>query len=91
MIVLVVLYIVNIIQHVSLPMGWGGGGGVFQAHLTENSCKVFYSFLSFFITVKPVLRGHSKEDQKLVIKTDYCLMQVKYSKEGAYCNTSNLH
>ena len=27
--------------------------------------------------MKPVLRGHSKEDQNLVFKTDYCLMQVK--------------
>ena len=28
-------------------------------------------------TVKPVLRGHSKEDQTLFFKTDYRLMQVK--------------
>ena len=28
-------------------------------------------------TVKPVLSGHSKRRQKLVFKTDYCLMQVK--------------
>ena len=28
-------------------------------------------------TVKPVLSGHSKEDQKLVFKTDYHLMQVQ--------------
>ena len=28
-------------------------------------------------TVKSVLSGHSKKDQKLVFKTDYCLMQVK--------------
>ena len=28
-------------------------------------------------TVKPVLSGHSKEDQKLVFKTDYRLIQVK--------------
>ena len=27
--------------------------------------------------VKPVLNGHSKEDQKLAFKTNYCLMQVK--------------
>ena len=27
--------------------------------------------------VKPVLSGHQKEDQKLVFKTDYHLMQVK--------------
>ena len=29
------------------------------------------------ITVKPVLSSHSKRHQKLVFKTDYCLMQVK--------------
>ena len=29
------------------------------------------------ISVKPVLRATQKEDQKLVFKTDYCLMQVK--------------
>ena len=28
-------------------------------------------------TVKPVLSGHSQKDQKLVFKTNYCLMQVK--------------
>ena len=28
-------------------------------------------------TVKPVLSGHPKKDQKLVFKTDYRLMQVK--------------
>ena len=28
-------------------------------------------------TVKPVLSGHSKEDQKWVLKTNYRLMQVK--------------
>ena len=28
-------------------------------------------------TVKPVLSGHSKQDQKLDFKTDYRLMQVK--------------
>ena len=28
-------------------------------------------------TVKPVLSGHSKEDQKLVFKNDYHLIQVK--------------
>ena len=29
------------------------------------------------MTVKPVLSSHSKEDQILDFKTDYCLMQVK--------------
>ena len=28
-------------------------------------------------TVKPVYNGHSQKDQKLVFKTNYCLMQVK--------------
>ena len=28
-------------------------------------------------TVKPVLSGYSKRRPKLVLKTDYCLMQVK--------------
>ena len=28
------------------------------------------------ITVKPVLSGHSKKDQKLIFKIDYGLMQV---------------
>ena len=31
----------------------------------------------YSIRVKPVLSGHSKEDQNLVFKSDYCLMQVK--------------
>ena len=45
-------------------------------------------------TVKPVLSGHSKEDQQLVFKTDYCLIQVKSIAEcskSAFCNTFNLH
>ena len=29
------------------------------------------------ITVKPVYNSHSQKDQKLVFKTNYCLMQVK--------------
>ena len=28
-------------------------------------------------TVKPVLNDHSKEDKTKVLKTDYCLIQVK--------------
>ena len=32
-------------------------------------------------TVKPVLSGHSKRRPKLVFKTDYRLMQVKYIAE----------
>ena len=45
-------------------------------------------------TVKPVLSGHSKEDQRLVFKTDYRLMQVKSIAEcsmSAFCNTFDLH
>ena len=39
-------------------------------------------------TVKPVLSGHSKEDQKLVFKTHYCIMQVKWTREhSAICST----
>ena len=34
-------------------------------------------------TVKPVLSSHSKEDQRLVFKTNYSLMHV--------CNTFDLH
>ena len=34
-------------------------------------------------TVKPVLSGHSKKDQILAFKTDYCLMQVKSIAEGS--------
>ena len=33
--------------------------------------------LIFCYTVKPVLSSHSKRRPKLVIKTNYCLMQVK--------------
>ena len=36
------------------------------------------------ITVKPAFSSHSKEDQKLVFKTDYHLMQVKSITE---CST----
>ena len=41
------------------------------------SFNIWYVCLS---TVKPVLSGHSKEDQKLVFKTNYHLMQVKSIK-----------
>ena len=33
--------------------------------------------VNILYTVKPVLSRHSKEDQNLVFKTDYFLMQVK--------------
>ena len=39
-------------------------------------------------TVKSNLSGHSKRTQKLVFKTDYCLMQVK---RGALSNIFDLH
>ena len=40
--------------------------------------QLFFLFLNQSIcTVKPVLNNHSKKPQKLVCKTDYCLMQVK--------------
>ena len=45
-------------------------------------------------TVKADFSGHSKEDKKLVFKTDYRLLQVKsiaeYSKR-AFCNTFDHH
>ena len=45
-------------------------------------------------TVKPVLSGHSKRRPKLVIRTDYRLMQVKSIAEcskRAFCNAFDLH
>ena len=39
------------------------------------------------ITVKPVLSGHSKKDQKLVFKMNYHLMQVKSIAESAILST----
>ena len=59
----------GIVQLGRMPPEAGGGG------LTVANRVRFLLFL--IITVKPVLSGHSKEDQKLVSKTDYRLMQVK--------------
>ena len=46
------------------------------------------------ITVKPVLNGHSKIDNKKIIMTNGSIMKVKsiaeYSR-GAFCNTFDLH
>ena len=45
-------------------------------------------------TVSPVLRGQSKIDKTLDLKTDGSLMQVKRIAEcslGAFCNTFDLH
>ena len=41
-----------------------------------NSLLVVLWASSYFGTVKPVLSHHSKEDKKMVFKTDYPLMQV---------------
>ena len=38
--------------------------------------------------VKPALSSHSKEDQKLVFKTDLTFL---LNARGAFCNTFNLH
>ena len=49
------------------------------------------SLVSWLCTVKPATQ---KEHQKLVFKTDYCLMQVKSIAEcfkKACCNTFDLH
>ena len=48
----------------------------------------------YLYTVKPVLSGTQKEDQQLLFKTDYPLMQFKSIAEcslGAFCNTFDLH
>ena len=60
-----------------------------------NSCVLPYSVVTCSLsiaqnTVKPVLSGHSKEDQRLVFETDYCLLKVKSIAEcskRAFCNT----
>ena len=44
--------------------------------ITSDVIKSF-NCTCIFIRIKPVLRGHSLKDQKLVFKTNYCLMQVK--------------
>ena len=38
---------------------------------------VFFASKLKAFKVKPVLSSHSKKTQKMVFKTDYCLMQVK--------------
>ena len=37
-------------------------------------------------TVKPVSNGHSQKDQKLVFKTNFCLMEVKSIAECSKCS-----
>ena len=47
-----------------------------------------------FITVKPVLKGHSYLDKTKVFKTNGSLMKVESIAEcslGAFCNTFDLH
>ena len=46
------------------------------------------------LTVKPVLRGHSKIDKTKIFKTNGSLMKVESIAEcslGAFCNTFDLH
>ena len=45
----------------------------FSSEKQEKSMRIFKGTT----TVKPVYNGHSQKDQKLVITTNYCLMQVK--------------
>ena len=54
-------------------------GGTDQPGCDISLTKSFLDFITgkFDGTVKPVLSSHSKEDQRLVFKTDQCLMQVK--------------
>ena len=53
------------------------------ASIEDAVClSVQFAFQTFLLspdyyTVKPVLSGHSKRTQKLVLRTDYILMQVK--------------
>ena len=46
--------------------------------------KKLISFWCSLHTVKPALNGHSQKDQKLVFKTNYCLMQVKSIAECSF-------
>ena len=74
----------KIVKNLGAPMG----PCYIQIHvITKRNCIVLAS--EFRNTVKPVLSGHSKQDQKLVFKTDYRLMQVE--SIAAFCNTFDLH
>ena len=42
----------------------------------KKNCRIRRCII-YTITVKPVLRGHSKTDKTKVLKTDYHLMQDK--------------
>ena len=51
--------------------------------LSPVAQKLSPSLMPITLTLKPVLRCHSKRTQKLVFKTDYLLMQVKSIAEWA--------
>ena len=62
--------------------------------LTAISWNLWASTLDFVTYSKTCLYGHSKRRPKLVLKTDYGLMQVKCIAEcskRAFCNTFDLH
>ena len=65
-----------------------------QTRLVFAMIDVHTRLFNTNITVRPVLSGHSKEDPKLVFKTDYCLMKVESIADcsrRAFCNTFDLH
>ena len=43
----------------------------------NTDLNILIAILLYQETVKPVQTSHSPKDQKLVLKTNYCLMQVK--------------
>ena len=56
--------------------------------------SIFEWLLKTGFTVEPVLSGHSQKDQKLVLMTDYRLIQSKELQNAprrAFCNTFGLH
>ena len=59
--------------------------GAFKKSETNN---FFYQdpHTNSWSTVKPVLSGHSKTDQKLFFKIDYCLMKLMQIKSIAECS-----
>ena len=57
-------------------------------------CGISWSYSLLFVTVKPVLSGHSKIDKTKVLKTNGGSMKGKSIAEGslgAVCNTFDLH
>ena len=70
--------------------------GHLSSLISHAVCSVLRTkvFMSKVNTVKPVLSGHYKRRPKLVLKTDYSLMQVESIAEcfkRAFCNTFDLH